>query len=620
MSIHRGRFLKFFLKRYSSSSSLSQNIPDTLSHWREHIVAVIFTVFLLLGGVSYVPSVYLAVHEGKWLIAVVDTLAYGMILYFFFVQGHSFIVRASALLCLFYTIAITLMVSVSPQYALIWLFALATTSAVLVGIQASWVVLVINLCTLIGTGFLIDHGVIQWESGTAGQLSGWIVVSINFMLLSTMGSLSIAILVERLKHTIEQESLARKKLLAEHIRLEKEIGHRLKAEQEKQILQDKLVLAQKMEAIGLMAGGVAHDLNNILSGIIGYPELLLKNLSKDDELKAPLEAIHESGQRAATIVADLLTIARGVAITLEGHGLNTLIKNYLNSPECKKLKSLHPNITIRQQLESTNSFISCSPVHVQKCIMNLVTNGCEAITAAGTITLSTYNQHIDEETIAKHKIQAGKYVVLNVQDTGSGISNENLEHIFEPFYTKKVMGKSGSGLGLTVVWNTMEDHNGKVLVESDDNGTSFQLYFPRSEEKVIEQAENDATDKLTGSNEHILVVDDEPQLRDLASQILRSMTYKVDSVCSGELAIKFVKDNPVDLIVMDMVMEPGINGRQTYEEILKLYPDQKAVVVSGFSESDDIKAALELGAGRFIKKPYSMARLGRVVKEILNSS
>jgi CheY-like chemotaxis protein len=251
--------------------------------------------------------------------------------------------------------------------------------------------------------------------------------------------------------------------------------------------------------------------------------------------------------------------------------------------------------------------------------MNLMTNAAEAIVDDGTVLVSTHKQHIDDASSAKHNLKAGEYVVLSVQDTGQGISNTDLEHIYEPFYTRKVMGRSGTGLGLTVVWNTMNDHDGKIFVESNDKGTCFQLYFPLSKEEGVVQSENDKAEKLTGSNEHILVVDDEPQLRDIASRMLRSLGYIVDVVDSGELAIEFIKKTIVDLIVMDMQMEPGINGRQTYEQIIKLHPGQKAIVASGFSESYDVKATLKLGAGGLIKKPYSIDQLGRVVKEALRS-
>ncbi len=251
--------------------------------------------------------------------------------------------------------------------------------------------------------------------------------------------------------------------------------------------------------------------------------------------------------------------------------------------------------------------------------MNLVTNGCEAIAGAGTISVSTYNQYIDEKTTPKQEIKAGEYVVLSIQDTGPGISKKDIEHIFEPFYTKKMMGKSGSGLGLSVVWNTMEDHGGKVFVDSNEKGACFQLYFPVNKGDRVSKTDDKHDGKITGGDAHILVVDDESQLRDIASRMLASFGYRVDVVKSGESAIEFVKKTPVDLLLIDMLMEPGMTGRQTYEEITKLYPDQKAVVVSGFAESEDVKATLQLGAGAFIKKPYSKDQLGRAVKETLNS-
>jgi len=388
---------------------------------------------------------------------------------------------------------------------------------------------------------------------------------------------------------------------------------------QQKILADKLHQSQKMEAIGMLAGRVAHDLNNILSGIVGYPELLLQTLPKDSELRKPLEAIHDSGQRAATVVADLLTVAKGAASIREIQNLNVLIEEYLISPECEELKSLYPDVIFQTKFEASHSAISCSPVHVKKCLMNLVTNAAEAVEKDGIIMVSTHNKYVDSTVGSKQQMKTGEYVVASVRDTGMGVSDTDLEHIFEPFYSTKAMGRSGTGLGLAIVWNTMQDHNGKILIDSSEQGTRFQLYFPMSEHKVIGQAKNDQMEGLTGTNEHILVVDDDPQLRDLASQMLQTMGYKVDSVSSGELAQQFVKGNPVDLIVMDMLMEPGMNGRQTYEEILKLYPNQKAIVASGFSESDDIKAALKLGAGGFVKKPYSMVKLGRAVKEALNS-
>jgi PAS domain S-box-containing protein len=390
-------------------------------------------------------------------------------------------------------------------------------------------------------------------------------------------------------------------------------------EEEKKSVELRLQRAQKMEAIGLMAGGVAHDLNNILTGIIGYPELLLLQLPKTSSLREPIEAIRESGKRAAAVVADLLTVARGVAISKVTANMNTLTTEYLASPEYRQLHSINQHVQCHTQLAKKLPNLSCSPVHIKKCIMNLVTNAMEAIDTTGSITLSTTTVTPGARWAKENGLKQMEYILLTVADTGSGIPQENIDHIFEPFYTKKVMGRSGTGLGLAVVWNTMEDHDGKVFVESSEKGTRFQLYFPVSSRGGITQTQSDTEEEYIGQNEHILVIDDEPALRDVACQMLENLGYTVDSVSSGELAVEFLKNNQVDLLMLDMLMDPGMNGRQTYEKILSFSPEQKAIVVSGFSESDEVKATLQLGACAFIKKPYSMKQLSRKVKEALKS-
>ena len=397
-----------------------------------------------------------------------------------------------------------------------------------------------------------------------------------------------------------------------------DVTEQLRIEQEKKGLEEKLQRAQKMEALGLLAGGVAHDLNNILSGIVSYPELMLINLPEKSKLRDPLLAIRESGTRAAAVVEDLLTVARGVARAKDSFDVNVLIQEYVNSPEAMKLQSLYPDITITYTLEASQAYIFCSPVHIKKSLMNLITNAAEAISHQGTIRVSTHNRYMAQKDAANAGLAEGDYIMLTVRDSGSGISKEELGHIFEPFYTKKVLGRSGTGLGLTVVHNTVEEHDGKIIVESSEKGTSFTLYFPLGQAAQTQPEQQAVEEALPPSNKHILIIDDEPQLRDIASQILKTQGYKVDSVCSGEMAIQFILKQPVDLILIDMLMEPGMNGREAYEEILKINPEQKAVIASGFSESDDVKATLKLGASGFIKKPYSMDQLCRVVQEALH--
>ncbi|MBU0943935.1 MAG: response regulator [Proteobacteria bacterium] len=379
----------------------------------------------------------------------------------------------------------------------------------------------------------------------------------------------------------------------------------------------KLAQAQKMEAIGLMASGIAHDLNNILSGIVGYPELLLMQLPKESELRRPLENIQDSGKRAADVVADLLTVARGVAARRETVNANTLIEEYLLSPECRKLFAIHSKVECEIDFDPELVNMACSPVHFKKCIMNLVTNAVEAINGAGKITISTRNKYVDHLLENKQELQSGEYNVICIRDTGPGIFQEDLRRIFEPFYTKKIMGKSGTGLGLAVVWNTVHDHDGSIQVESSDEGTIFSMYFPATKEALVieEQALNIA--ELAGKGEKILIIDDEFQQRDIATQMLTLLGYNVESVSSGEGAVQYLIGKTVDLLVLDMVMEPGMSGGETYEQILTMHPGQKAIVASGFSVNDEMKKVRGLGISTYVKKPYTFKQLALAVKQVL---
>ncbi|MFH1215931.1 MAG: response regulator [Pseudomonadota bacterium] len=392
--------------------------------------------------------------------------------------------------------------------------------------------------------------------------------------------------------------------LKQEIEMRESIGRRLRQ-------------AQKMEAIGLMAGGVAHDLNNILSGIVTYPELLLHQLPENSDLRQPLLSIKESGKKAAAVVADLLTVARGVATPKKVCDLSELIADFLSSPECRKIQELYPGIRWVNFSGKEKIPVLCSSVHISKCFMNLALNAAEAIGSSGTITfsLNAAQRRDYPETVPQIK---GEHVVLCVSDDGPGIEDKDLEHIFEPFFTKKVMGRSGTGLGLAVVWNTVQDHDGFIMVRSGLNGTAFDLFFPRAEAEIEERIHEIPLETLQGAGK-VLVVDDEEQQREICRKILTMLGYTVTTVSSGEGALQFLRNSKVDLIILDMLMEPGLNGRQTYEKILELHPGQRALIVSGFAESDDVRRAIDMGAGALLKKPYSIEEMGAAVKREISS-
>jgi len=236
----------------------------------------------------------------------------------------------------------------------------------------------------------------------------------------------------------------------------------------------------------------------------------------------------------------------------------------------------------------------------------------------GKILISTENRYVDRPIKGYEDVQEGDYVVLTVSDAGVGIPSTDIERIFEPFYTKKMMGRSGTGLGMTVVWGTVKDHKGYIDAQSiEGKGTVFTLYFPATRKEVTVEKSMRSIEDYMGKGETVLVVDDVDEQREIASRLLRKLGYTVTSVSSGEEAVKYLTKHAVNIIVLDMIMDPGIDGLDTYRQILELHPGQKAIIASGFSETDRVKETQRLGAGAYVKKPFLLEKIGLAVKKEL---
>ncbi|NNK84142.1 MAG: response regulator [Desulfobacterales bacterium] len=427
--------------------------------------------------------------------------------------------------------------------------------------------------------------------------------------------------LEKLNYRLEDMVVERtKELTTSYEQLKKEIRERQRADKEKKGLEERLARSQKMEALGLLAGGVAHDLNNVLSGIVSYPDLILMDLNEEDPLREPVETIKDSGHKAAAIVQDLLTLARrGVTNTQVLDFNNDIISEYLRSPEHEKLRTYYPHIQIDTHLEAELMNIKGSPVHLKKTLMNLVSNAAESQPSGGKVAIYTRNQYIDSPVKGYDHVLEGDYIVLKIEDNGAGIAQEDLNRIFEPFYTKKIMGRSGTGLGMAVVWGTVQDHHGYIQVESTEGkGTAIELYFPITREGAKKETAHMPIESYKGSGELILVVDDVKEQRKIATHILTKLGYTATSAASGEEAIEYIKENPVDMIVLDMIMDPGIDGLDTYKEIIKITSGQKAIIASGFAENERVTEAQRLGAGQYIKKPYTLEKIGLAIKHELS--
>jgi PAS domain S-box-containing protein len=391
-----------------------------------------------------------------------------------------------------------------------------------------------------------------------------------------------------------------------------------KAEEERRSLEKKLQNARKLESLGTLAGGVAHDLNNILSGIVSYPDLLLMDLEADSPLRKPIMTIKKSGEKAAEIVQDLLTLARRSVAHKRVLSLNAVVNDFIASPEYLKIVGKRHDLQVETNISDCILGVVGSEMHISKTVMNLVANAADAMPSGGRISIATRDCYIDKPYTGFEIIPEGEYAVLEVSDMGIGMPPSDLDKIFEPFYTKKVMGRSGTGLGMSVIWGTVKDHEGFFdITTQEGTGTTFVLYFPasRSEREVPRSV---YIDDYLGKGESVLIVDDAPEQRDLAGRMMQRLGYDVHTADSGEAAVALIKKETYDLLILDMIMPPGMNGLETYRQILTIAPDQKAIIASGYAETERVHEAQQLGAGSYIKKPYTLEKIGLAVRSELD--
>jgi signal transduction histidine kinase/ActR/RegA family two-component response regulator len=405
-------------------------------------------------------------------------------------------------------------------------------------------------------------------------------------------------------------------------KLKQEIRDRLRVEGERNTFEIKLQRAEKMGTLGTLAEGVAHDLNNILAGIVSYPELILMDLPKDSPILNPLLTIQKAGEKAVVIVQDLLSLTRRNVGATDAVDLFEIVLAYLNSPDYHKLLESHPGVDVQTEFDTGGLTLTGSPMHITKTVQNLVSNAAETIPEAGVIRISVHHCHIDPAMthLRQRKPRLNEEcLILKVSDTGSGIRPEDLEHLFEPFYTTKVMGQSGSGLEMTVVLETINDHNGHIDIQSEaGHGTEVTIYFPTAHHNKA--PDHKETPQRNGpKNETILVVDDMVEQRTITVRMLERMGFDAMSVESGEAALELMAKRRFDLLILDMIMEPGIDGLETFRRCLTINPDQRAVIASGYSRTDQIKKVQQLGRCYYIKKPFLLNTLKQVVREALDA-
>jgi PAS domain S-box-containing protein len=398
----------------------------------------------------------------------------------------------------------------------------------------------------------------------------------------------------------------------------RDVTERILAEREIKKLNKQMLQAQKMEAVGTLAGGIAHDFNNLLQGILGYTQMLLMERGGNDPDTAKLEQIENAAHRASELTQQLLAFSRKVESHLRPMDLNQEVKQVRKLLE----RTIPKMIAIELHLEEQLQVIHADPAQLEQIMMNLAVNARDAMPDGGKLFFETENATLDKEYCEAHLgARPGRYVLLSITDTGQGMDRETLEHIFEPFFTTKGVGR-GTGLGLAMVYGIIKSHGGYIECHSGPGeGTTFKLYFPvmegDPEETETETKHNEAVPG--GGSETILLVDDEELLRDIGKDILETFGYTVLLAPDGESALEHYREKPenISLVILDLIM-PGMGGKQCLKEILKLNPQAKVVIASGYSINERAKEVLDSGARAFIRKPYELKQMLGVVRKALD--
>jgi PAS domain S-box-containing protein len=388
---------------------------------------------------------------------------------------------------------------------------------------------------------------------------------------------------------------------------------------EQKNLEGQLQQAQKMEAVGTLAGGIAHDFNNLLQAIQGYTELLLIRKKEGESDWRELQEIIRASKRGAELTQQLLTFSRKVESKIIPLNLNQEVGEVRELLE----RTIPKMIDVEFKLADNLQMVNADPVQLRQVLMNLAVNAKDAMPEGGKLLIETQSVTLDQEFCRRYaEVTPGDYVLFSISDTGHGMAKETLEHIFDPFYTTKEVGK-GTGLGLAIVYGIIKNHEGYITCYSHPEvGTTFRIYLPTIEPESVPVDVLIAPEPeglARGGSETILLVDDEEFIRELGADVLGRAGYTVLTAGDGENALKLYRQERarIDLVILDLIM-PGMGGRKCLEELLTIDPHTRVLISSGYSPDGPTKGALDTGAKGFVSKPYDTSQLLQLVREILD--
>ncbi len=693
---------------------------DRLTFWRERILLTLLLLSVYFAPLALVPSVALALVEGRWAVAAIDALAYGVALAVFFNQNRSLAVRAWVVCLLVFALGAGLMFMLGPHGAgYMWLFASSVLAAGLIGLGAgAWMLLFAFLVfALVAVGLAAD--LLPWAGCQPNPLQQWLVMGANFMLLNSFITIITARMLEGLKEALESEqavsadlriSEARFRSLGENApdviftinaqgrftyvnpTVDTALGYSpplligtrlaeigspehsqdiekamedvfvsgrtvqgmevvlldsrgkevhfilsaaprlnqnnqvegmvglLKDITEMRLLEAQLHQAQKMEAVGTLAGGIAHDFNNLLAAITGYAEIAHFNIEDGIAPSRELDQILDISDKGKELVRGILTFSRKVDPILKPIDFNHQV-----SLAVDMLRRIIPRmITIELDLAEGLPLVLMDASQLSQVLMNLGSNARDAMPDGGMLTITTRQVELNEEQCRPHEgCKPGVYLHLSVSDTGQGMDQETLEHIFDPFFTQKEIGK-GTGLGLAMVFGIVKNHGGHVTCQSSPGrGTRFDLYWPYHPGQTqpdLNPAQEERLSKPLDGPHTVLVVDDEAALRETASGILGKCGLETIQAENGEQALALYLANPekIDLVLLDINM-PGMGGVRCLDELLAFDSRLKVVIVSGYAPNQPESRPRDAAAA-YIAKPYRADELTKTVLGVLNNA